>query len=248
MSDKRILCYMPCHYGKHYMAYAIRSVAPFVEKIVILYSSKPTFGRWVDQACPDTEQQLHDIALAASDKVDWRSGYWGSEAEHRNFIFQMTDGYDGVLTIDSDEVFDQCDLPKAIEAGLSSEKRYIGFGGFINFWRSFGYVCYDGFTPIRFINLHGTDEIGCGVVPCRVYHFSTAQPMDIMRYKLAIHGHHDEIRPGWFEMFENWKPGDVVDGGLHLVSLDLWQASPYDRGQLPEILHEHAFFDKEIIG
>lgn len=247
MSDKRLICYIPLHYGKSFLHYAIKSVEAHVEKIVVLYSDLPTFGRGTSDTCPDSEQELHDIAIAASNKVDWRVGYWGSEGEHRNYIYNMSEGFDGVLTIDSDEVFDPIDLPLAIEQGLNSDKRYIGFGGYINFWKSFNYSCYDGFTPIRLVNLHGTDATGCDVVPCKVYHFSTAQTMDIMRYKLKIHGHHDEIRPGWLEMFENWKPGDIVEKGLHLVSHDIWQATAYDKEQIPDFLKEHPYFNLEEI-
>jgi hypothetical protein len=85
-------------------------------------------------------------------------------------------------------------------------------------------------------------------VPAIVYHFSTAQRMDIMRYKLEIHGHKDEIRPNWLSgIYEAWQPGMVIDKGLHLVSYDLWNAVPFDKTTMPEILKQHPNYDKDVI-
>jgi len=245
MNNARILCYIPLHYGAEYLAYAIKSVEPFVERIIILYTAEPSYGFGTHAHCPESEQQLHDLAIASSPKVEWYKISVGTEGDHRAYIMNFAEGYDGILTIDADEVFDQIDLPVAIDLAMKSDKRYIGFGGFINFWKSFNHVCYDGFTPIRFYNLH--NQGGEGVVPCKVYHFSTAQSSEIIKYKLLIHGHHDEIRPGWFDMYMNWKPGDVVDKGLHLVAYDIWQATEYDKTKLPDALKNHPYYDLEVI-
>lgn len=241
----KILSYCALHYGAEYLKEAIQSVAPFVERIIILYSDKPSYGFGTDAICPETEMQLHDLAISASEKVEWYKIDVGTEGDHRAYILNFADGYDGILAFDADEIFDPVDLPVALDLCTKTDKRYIGFGGFVNFWKSFNYACYDGFTPIRYINLHNSG--GEGAVPCRVYHFSCAQSMQVMRYKLAIHGHHDEIRPGWLEMYENWKPGDVVEGGTHLVALGIWLPAWFDREELPELLHNHTNYGKETI-
>lgn len=241
----KIIAYCPIHYGREYLKEAIQSVAPFVERIIMLYTATPSYGFGTNVNCPESETELRAIAEAASDKVEWYNIVVGNEGEHRNYIQHFCEGYDGILAFDADEIFDQTDLPSALDLCTKTDKRYIGFGGYVNFFKSFNYACYDGFTPIRYINLHNNG--GQGVVPCKVYHFSCAQSMEIMRYKLLIHGHKSEIREGWLEMFENWKPGDVVEGGLHLVALSLWQATPYDRNMLPEILKQHPYYNLDEI-
>lgn len=245
MNKQRIICYVPLHYGCEYLKEAIQSVAPFVDRIVVLYSKTPSYGFGTALSCPETADQLKRIAMSASNKVEWRSITAGTEGEHRNYIYKLSNGYDGVLTIDADEVFDPIDLPIAIDLAMNSDKRYIGFAGYINFWKSFNYACYDGFTPIRFTNLHNI--AGEGVVPCKVYHFSTAQKQSIMEYKLLVHGHKNEIRPNWFnDIYMAWTPDNNIQD-LHLVAFGIWNATPYDKNKLPDILKSHPNFHKDVI-
>lgn len=245
MKDYKIICYIPLHYGAEYLYQAIRSVHDHVEKIVILYAKDPSFGFDTKAKCPETKKQLIEIVKRASDKIYWLDVNPGSEGMHRGYIYKMAADYDGVLTIDADEVFDPVDLPIAIDLAMKSDKRYLGFAGYINFWKSFNYACYDGFTPIRFTNLRNAS--GQGVVPCKVYHFSTAQKMKTMVYKLEIHGHKDEIRPNWLkDIYRRWTPENNF-GNLHLVAENIWNATPFDKNQLPDILKEHPNFHKDVI-
>jgi hypothetical protein len=88
---------------------------------------------------------------------------------------------------------------------------------------------------------------GQGVVPCKVYHFSTAQSDEIMQYKLLVHGHKSEIREGWYEdIYKAWTPDNNFPN-LHLVAENLWNATWYDKDQLPELLKTHPNFNKYVI-
>lgn len=241
----RVIAYCPLHYGAEYLDVSIRSVDPFVEVIYILYTDKPSYGFGTRMKCPDSEEQLKEIAFKASNKIKWIRVDSGSEGHHRGIISKYWDGYDVVLAFDADEVFDQKDLPNAIRMAAQSENRYLGVNGYVNFWRSFDWACYDGFTPVRFYNLKR--DSGTGTVYCKIYHFSTAQGMDTMRYKLDIHGHKSEIRQGWLEdKYEAWTPENNIQD-LHLVSIGLWNAVPFDKTQLPEMLKEHPNYNKGLI-
>lgn len=246
MSDKRIIAYCPLHYGGEYLDVAIRSVDPFVERIIILYTASPSYGFSTNNKCPESEAELKEIAINASSKVEWvKVANIGNEGHHRGIIMNYAQEYDGVLAFDADEVFDPIDLPLAIEYCLGQNERYFGFSGYINFWKSFNHACYDGFTPIRFINLRG--QGGTGTVNCKVYHFSTAQRMEIMRYKLEIHGHKSEIRPGWLdEVYSAWTAGQNQQD-LHLVAFGIWNAVVFNKATLPEILKDHPNYNKEVI-
>ncbi len=243
----KVIAYCPLHYGAEYLDAAIRSIAPFVDKIIMLYTSEPSYGHGTTLQCPETEAELFNIARGASNKVEWHNVTAYNEGQHRGFIYKFADGYDGILAFDADEVFEPADIQSFIDYCHNSSCRYFGVDGYINFWKSFNHACYDGFRPIRYINLKNKDGQDLNA-HCRIYHFSTAQRMPIMRYKLAIHGHKDEIRANWLrDIYEAWVPGMIVDKGLHLVSYDLWNAVPFDKSVMPEVLKRHANFGKQVI-
>lgn len=245
MQGKKIIAYCPIHYGAEYLEAAIKSIHPFVDKIVMLYTERPSYGFDTARQCPEKERDLRWLAENSSDKVEWVQVKVGNEGHHRGMIMNYAQEYDGILAFDADEVFDPVDLPVAIEQCLKSDKRYIGFAGYINFWKSFNYACYDGFTPIRFTNVR--NQGGTGTVNCKVYHFSTAQKMEIMEYKLLIHGHKAEIRPNWLEdVYKAWSQENKF-GDLHLVAHGIWDASLFDKTTLPQILKDHPNYNKETI-
>ena len=242
----RIIAYMPLHYGADYLKESLQSVINHVDKIVILYTEKPSHGHGTNAICPESELYLLDIALeACGDKLIWHKGSWPNEGAQRGHIYNSTAGYDIVLALDADEVFKTEELDAAIEKVYNGNARYYGIAGYVNLWRSFSFACYDGFTPIRFTNLHR--ESGEGVIPLTIYHFSCAQSKMIMDYKYLIHGHADEIRPNWLqEKYYAWTPENNFTD-LHPTSISLWNATPFDKETLPESLKKHPNFNKKII-
>lgn len=240
----RVLAYYPLHYGKEYLRESILSINDHVEKIVILYSSKPTFGFSTNVDCPESEQELMSIAMAASDKVVWINRSFGTEGEHRSFINTFSQNYDLILAVDADEVWNQESLVDCLNQAMTGEARYTGIAGFRNFWRSFNHVCHDGFCPIRITKVQALNDKQ-NLIQGVVYHFSCAQSVKIMDYKYLIHGHKDEIRPNWLEViYKQWKEGQ---NDLHPVSIGLWNATRFDKETLPEILKSHPNFNKEVI-
>jgi hypothetical protein len=242
ISKPRVIGYIPLMYGKEYLDACIRSMAPFVEVIHIFYVSEPSQGHAASVPCPESEQELYDIAKASSDKVEWHKCVFGNEGEHRNEIFKYTEGYDLVLTLDADEVIDPECVPAALYDAWNGDRRYYGISGFWNFWRSFNEVCLDGFVPVRIINLHN-DSPFTGVIQCPIFHFSCAQSEKIIRYKWEVSGHKDELRPNWIN--ETLYSDKKID--LHPVSINLWNATPFNRHVLPDILKQHPNFNKESI-
>ncbi len=247
MTAPKIICYAPIHYGKEYLKESLQSVIDVVDKIVVVYSEKPSYGHGTNIKCPEGEMELFDIAMAVcGDKLVWRKETFGNEGEHRSFIYNFTEGYDIVLAIDADEVFHTEELKKAIDLAYAGDKRYYGIAGYLNFWKSFNAVLTDGFTPIRITNLK--NKIGEGVVPCTIYHFSCAQSSEIINYKYEIHGHKNEIRENWLrDIYYAWTPQNQLKN-LHPTSVDIWgEVQPFDKNTLPESLKQHPNFNKEII-
>lgn len=247
MNKPRLIASCPIFYGGEYLDAAIKSVEPYVEEIIMLYTDKPSYGHGTNTPCPENESDLKNIAYSASKKVRWVNVSANQESHHRGHIFKFAEAgkYDGVLTFDADEIF--ANLTDLIPQFHASKARNIGFASYVNFWKSFNHACYDGFSPIRYYNLHNKE--GQENFNAKVYHFGCAQRMPIMEYKLLIHGHKSEIRANWLEnVYKRWQPGMEIENGLHLVANNLWpNATPYDKTQLPDILKSHFNYSKEII-
>jgi hypothetical protein len=248
MTTYKILAYSPLHYGSEYLSEAIQAIYPCVDKIILLYSEKPSYGFGTSIENPDSREKLKAIA-ALYNKCQWVEVNPCHEGNHRAQIGNFTQGYDGLLAFDADEVYDTEDLRQMIQTCMNSKSYRFGIDGYINFWRSFDWVCYDGFRPIRFFNLHNdSNQKGNEDAKCKIYHFGCAQSMAIMQYKLLIHGHKSEIRPDWLNsVYRHWRPGIKINKGLHLVSHDLWDAIPYDKTNLPELLKSHPNYNKTMI-
>jgi hypothetical protein len=241
----RTIGYIPLMYGAEYLEACIKSMENHVEKILIVYTEKPSQGHATNHPCPETEEDLKKIAYKASTKIEWHKGEFGSEAEHRNYILKYSQGYDLVFTLDADEIVNQEDIQHALKLAYESDKRHIGISGFINFWRSFDYACYDSFIPYRIINLKNSG--GLGQVDCRIYHFSTAQKIETIRFKWNVSGHKDELKRGWIDqVYLRWTPENQFND-LHPVSIGLWNATPFDKTTLPEVLKSHPNYNKYLI-
>lgn len=242
--NHKILAYCALHYGSEYLNEAVGAIYPFVDKIIMLYTPEPSYGFGTQLRCPDTKADLMARCIEYNDKMQWVDVKPCHEGNHRANIFDYAAGYDGILVFDADEVLEPEDIQPMIDTCMASSCYRFGIDGYINYWKSFNEACYDGFRPIRFMNLHSRDERGNQTdVKCRIHHFGCAQRLDIMRYKLEIHGHKAEIRPNWLQ--------DVYLGdgkeNLHLVANGIWNAVPFDKTTMPDILKSHPNYYKEII-
>ncbi len=240
----KVLGYIPLHYGAEYLEASISSMINHVDKLMIVYTPNPSQGHGTLKPCPETEDQLKEIALKF-DKVEWHKGSFGTEGDHRAYVLNFSKGYDLVFTLDADEIVDQNDIPRALKEAYEGDKRHYGIAGFINFWRSFNFACYDGFLPYRIINLHNKQSLG--QVDCKIYHFSTAQKIETVRYKWEVSGHANELKPNWIDsVYLAWTPENQFND-LHPVSIGLWNATPFDKNLLPDCLKNHPNFHKHII-
>lgn len=235
--------YMALHYGADYLRESLLSVIDLCDCFVILYTPKPSYGFGTNAVCPETEEELRAIAQeVCGNKLVWSSKKYGSEGEHRQTIYGFTRGFDLLLAVDADEVFDTEQLRKGLEVAAVGVHRNYGISGYINLWRSFNHACYDGFLPIRVINLKNQHK-EMSSLPVTIWHFSCCQTKKIMEYKYLIHGHKDEIRPNWLQDF--YYSDRMID--LHPVAIGIWNATEYNKELMPSYLKEHPYFNLERV-
>ena len=240
---KRI-AYFSLHYGKEYLDAAIRAIDPLMDEIYIFYSAKPSQGqRPTGLICPDTKNELYGIAKFASSKINWLEGSWTFENQHRAEIMKYAGKDDTVLAVDADEVWDTEVLEKCLRQAEGLPHREFQIRGYVNFWRSFNYACYDGFLPHRIFR-PGNPE-GVTQLSGKIYHFGCAQREELMRYKYQVFGHAGEIKKNWLEeTYLKWEPGQ---GNLHCVAENLWNAVPFDKTTLSELLKQHPYYGLDTI-
>jgi glycosyltransferase involved in cell wall biosynthesis len=241
----KVLSYYPIHYGAEYLNASIRSIDPLVDKIIILYTPSPSYGHQTNIACPESEEELRAIAESSSSKIEWMNiGGSTNEGRHRGIAFAQSAGYDIMLPVDADEIWETASLERCIKETYDGSSWRRNVSGFVNFWKSFNWACYDGFQPARVFNLN-RDNLIEETIQGTIYHFGYAQSDKIMNYKFEIHGHKSEIKPGWLEnTYYGWEPGKT---DLH-PTCGVWtEAVHFDKNTLPDVLKEHPNFNKEII-
>lgn len=239
---------MTLFYGKEYLRESLMSIKNHVDKMVIAYTPEPSHGHSTISINPDSKDDMFRIAqMVLGEKLIWDEGVYGNESHHRNRRYAFSEGYDIILTIDPDEVFKEDEVGQAINYAIVNPERYFGIHGYVNFWRSFNWACYDGFRPIRIENLRNENEQQNHGCPLTIYHFSTCQGRAVMNYKYKVFGHAGEIKPNWLESVHYaWTPENNF-GDLHPVSIGLWNAVPFDKETLPGYLKEHANYGKVLV-
>ena len=239
----RVIGYSALHYGKDFFRESLLSVIDLVDEFVVLYVSNPSYGYSSKVVCPEHEGELRKIAEeVCGEKLKWIKKNYSSEGQHRAEIYNYTKGYDLLLSVDSDEVFDTEQLKNGLDIAFKGVHRNYGINGYVNLWRSFNHACSDGFLPIRVINLHNQHK-KMSSLDVTIWHFSCCQSDTIMNYKYEIHGHKSELRYNWLNDF--YYSDRMID--LHPVAIDLWNAVKYDKEQMPSYLKEHRYFNKERV-
>jgi hypothetical protein len=245
----KVLGFMPIHYGIEYLKESLLSIKDHVDGMVISYTHKPSHGFKTILECPDKAEDIRKICEdVLGDKLIWdEAEFYGAEFQHRNVAKKYSQGFDLIISIDADEVFEPTEIEIALKYAYTHNERYYGIKGYLNFWRSFNWICLDGFRPIRIENLNRHNSLQNLECPLTIYHFSTAQKREIMEYKYSCFGHANEIKKDYLEnVFYKWTPENNF-GDLHPVSLNLWNAIKYDKNKLPNFMHSHPNFNKLLI-
>lgn len=238
--------YTALHYGKTYLAASIRSVIDHIDEYHVLYAKQPSHGTRVNMPCPETEDELHAIAMkAAGDKLRWHSDDWKHEGEQRNAIYKFAPDADVILNVDSDEIW----TDKVFDL-LQSERGYQGAYialPLVHFWRSFyKAVTNDPAAPARILFPRATrkDWHLIANLDTPLIHLGYAQPPEITKYKSLIHGHRSDWRADWYDT--KFLPNAQID--VHPTNFNYWNpvdVNPLD--YMPAWMSEHPSYHKALI-
>ena len=170
-----------------------------VNAYYVLYTPVGSHGHRTHVPCPESEQELFNIAReAAGDKLHWIQGNWAHEGMQRDAIHQIDPDADVVVALDSDEIWADGLLMYALGFALADPSNAWRYRvPMIHYWRSFHRcVLHDPAFPERII-LPKRNRSVWGDVPNKcgfINHMGYAQRLDIVRYKLETHGHKNEFR------------------------------------------------------
>lgn len=234
------------HYGSDYLSHAIRSVIDDVDSVIVLYSAQGSHGHKTNTVCPDTRDELYDIAYAAAgDKLRWFDGNWQYEGQQRDSIFQIVPDADVIVVLDSDEIYSPGLVNAAIEFGLKENVRQIRIP-LVHHWRSF----YKGFTrdpaaPTRIIFPKVRDGANT-FTPHenqRLWHYGYAITPELMCYKWQIHGHLNEMRRDVDWLNDVYLANRQYD--CHPVGSDFWQS--VEDITPPDFMLDHPYAGLDLI-
>lgn len=245
----KIVGFMALHYGKSYMASAIRSVIDYVDEMWIAYSDVGSHGTRTNIPCPDTRDELLTIAQqAAGDKLGWVDGRWSRENEQRNVIHEVVADADAIVVVDSDELYPEGLIPDLLQQTSAWHRKRIRVP-FVHFYRDFRHcIIHDPSFPERLIYPQVQESSEATAQTRPIAHMGYCQPAETIRYKLEIHGHKADLR---------CTPDEYVDRiyldrsrwtDLHPVGSEHWNAEPVNPfDYLPAWMQEHPFANRDVI-
>lgn len=194
------------HFGLPYISYAMRSVEHVVDEFIVCYSPVANHGVYKEGlTCPESRE---DLVFAAFSVAPYPRTRWFDYASWYGEGAQFKTGFDAantdiVVKLDADELWSPTLLADAIAYGLEQQVHEVRVP-LRHYWRSF----YKAFTgdpaaPGRIYlreNSRGETTYTPAEEHNRIHHFGYAMPLELMRYKIATHGHSREFtNPNWFD-------------------------------------------------
>jgi hypothetical protein len=246
----RVVSLTVVHYGADYLKEGLQSVHDSVDAQYVLYTPVGSFGHRTDLVCPDTREQLAQLAIeGAGSKLRWHEGTYTAEWQHRDKIYELEPDADVILIVDADEVWQEGlaeDVVKHFEKTKHRTVRILTS----HFWRSFkrgiindGMHAEHGHAP-KMSNAEDNKRHPLESDK-RILHFGYAQRLEVMYYKQFTHGHLPEWRKDWYET----KVVPNAQADVHPCIWGCWNPEAVDAYALglPEWMKAHPYADLEVI-
>lgn len=247
----RVAAITPLHFGASYLPYAMRSVAGVVDEFILCYSPTPNHGTYSSALpCPESRDMLLEAAYqTAPDRTRWFDwDGWKSEGEQFKFGWQYTDA-GIILKLDCDEIYPPGLLTDAARYGIEHNAYEIRLP-LRHYWRSFRKAfTHDPAAPGR-IYLRNCVANGDNAVTFdtpdnayRIHHYSYAQSLKLMEYKMSIHGHIREFRKDVDWLNDIFKANRQYD--CHPCGSQYWME--VENVEVPYFMKDHPYSGLDLI-
>lgn len=241
--------YVCLHYGACYLEWSIRSVIDDLDRLYVLYSPEGSHGHKSSIPCPDKREDLLAAAQrGAGDKLEWvDAGVFSYEGQHRDTIYKLAPNADIIVRLDYDEIYPEGLLRHIIFLVENTSARHYRIP-FVHFYRSFNTAILrdPAYPEIVTVPSRLDSEITLPTDP--IAHMGYAIPAYLMRYKLSIHGHKNELRMSGDEYTDNIYLNRHRVTDLHPVGSEYWNTERVDPlDYMPTWMQDHPFYHMQVI-
>lgn len=221
-------------YGKEFLLYSIKSIYPYVERIIIALSKIPHSASFKRQK-PDITADFIRKFCDSENKIEIIEGSWGArspfasaetvkeaEAGHSNAILNyVREKYPCInylLTIDTDEIFTEESITGLMKV-IKKNPDTCGFNMVSKiYWKGLHYILEEsepGYLPIavkimpdvEFTQVRSINKKNSFNVPPDIYyhHPSYARSSEAILKKIKTFSHAKEIRKDWYKnVWQKW--------------------------------------------
>ena len=246
----KVVGFTALHYGRDYLAWAIRSIIDHIDEYHVAYSAIGSHGHRSEVKCPETRAELYAIASAAAgSKLRWHDGEWPHEGAQRDSIHEYAPDADVIVVLDADEIWSDWTMEGLLHHKPSTKFRRLRVP-IIHYWRSFyRAVLHDPAYPIRVIYpkvADGEETLSLKSTAEPINHMGYAQRPEIVRYKQLTHGHRNEWRKDvdWFA--DKYMANAQTD--THPVGSEYWNPERVDPlDYMPRWMQDHPYYHMQVI-
>ena len=254
-------------YGADFIEYSLRSIYPFVDKILIARGTKSWAVGYAGirhDPIDDLKGKIeHFIKHEDPDKkIILFSGVWQTDTIQRNFLIKEANKLkmDYALLVDVDEVWEPQDLKTLLKVVKNNPKELVFSVGIMHYFRSLFWRFEDRGGKVNYVFklpevAHGwirhgilasgpTIEIASRKVHVAYHHYGYAFPSKIIEQKITFWGHCGEVVPNWFRnIFMRWEPRRHYP--VYAPTGQKW--NPLKKVKLINIMKKHPLAAKELI-
>ena len=249
---------MEAYKQEEYISYSLRSLAPFVDHVVVMYSEAP----WTTSAATarfgtlDRTRSILSRICRTFSNVEVIEGVWGSEPEERQEALHhlRSRDVDTCLIVDADEIYPDGVIQRVLdEVEQRDHPGAVYYARYLTCYRRFDYIVESDHRLAIAVHLdEGTEFVERPRRPTGprldlpddifFWHMGYVLGDERMWEKIHTFAHAHEVLHDWYE--EKWLKWTPSTRDLfRKAPASRWPRTvPIDPWILPKVLHEHPYF------
>lgn len=243
---------------EEYISYALRSVAPFVDHVVVMYSAaRFATSRTAERfGTPDRTRGIVSEACQTYPNIEVVEGVWNSEPEERQdaLCHLRRRKVDACLIVDADEIYPNGMVQRVVaEVERRNHPGAVYYARYVTCYRRFDYVVESDHRSAIAVHLDEDTEFvrrprrptGPRLdLPDDIFfwHMGYVLTDERMWEKIHTFSHAHEVLPNWYEeKWLKWTPG--TRNLFRKAPASRWPRTlAIDPRILPKVLHDHPYF------